>query len=46
MTYVFFREAVFYLLDLDDDLEARCSAEIIEGTTRVETLDGRLVWEP
>lgn len=44
--YLFFRsEGGFYPLELSDDQAARHNAETNPGTTRVETLAGRIVWQ-
>lgn len=44
MIYVFFREGMFYPLELRDDADACANAECNPDTLRVETWDGRIVW--
>jgi hypothetical protein len=45
MIYLFFRKEIgFYPIELEDDDDARANAECNPGTTRVEAMDGRLVW--
>lgn len=43
--YVFVRADMFYLIDLDDDADARINAELNPGTVRVEDIFGNVVWE-
>lgn len=43
-TYIFFREGMFYPIDLKDDEDARQNARVNPGTLRVETLGGTVVW--
>lgn len=42
--YVFFREGMFYPIELADDDDARVNAECNPGTLRVEDAFGRVVW--
>lgn len=43
--YIFFREDVFYPIELENDKEAIEGAELNKGTLRVEDLNGRIVWQ-
>lgn len=43
--YVFFREGMFYPIELRDDADACANAECNPGTLRVESHDGRIVWK-
>ena len=43
-TYIFHREEGFYFIDLKDDADAIANAECNEGTLRVESLSGRIVY--
>lgn len=36
---------MFYPIELKDDADARANAECNPGTTRVETPDGKIIWE-
>lgn len=42
--YLFFRGGFFYPLELADDADAIANAECNPGTSRVEDLDGNVVW--
>lgn len=42
--YIFFRDKMFYPLTLKDDEDARRNAEFNPGTTRVEDIDGNVIW--
>lgn len=42
--YIFFRNDHFYTVSCKDDEEAAECGRINEGTTKVERLDGSLVW--
>ena len=42
--YLFFRGEMFYHVWLKDDVDAVKNAEINEGTTKVTTLGGKVVW--
>jgi hypothetical protein len=44
--YVFFREGMFYPIELRDDADARANAELNPGTLKVEDISGRTVWKP
>jgi hypothetical protein len=44
MTYVFFRNEGFYFVDLKDDADAIENAHHNPGTLRVETMEGREVF--
>ena len=43
--YIFFRADGFYPIELKNDAAAKASAENNPGTLRVETPDGKIVWE-
>lgn len=44
-TYVFYRDEMFYMIDLMDDADAVANAECNPGTRRVESaLTGETVW--
>ena len=43
--YIFFRGDMFYHLELKDDEDAIANANCNEGTTKVEDVNGRLVWQ-
>ena len=43
--YVFFREGMFYPIELRDDNDVQPNVRSNPGTIRVETWDGRVVWE-
>lgn len=43
-TYVFFRDEIFYMIDLADDADAVANAECNPGTRRVEDMRGNQVW--
>jgi len=43
-TYIFFREGMFYPVELRDDADAKVNAELNPGTIRVEDIEGRVVW--
>lgn len=45
MTYIFFREGMFYPVDLDGDAEVLPNVECNPGTIRVEDATGRVVWK-
>lgn len=42
--YVFFREGMFYPINMKDDADAIVNAECNPGTLRVEDVSGRVVW--
>lgn len=48
MIYLFFRlmdgEPFFYPVELDNDAEVLPNVESNPGTTKVTTMDGRVVW--
>jgi len=44
MTYVFYRDEMFYTLELIDDADAVANAECNPGTRRVEDTLGNQVW--
>ena len=44
--YVFFRDGMFYPIEMKDDADACANAECNPGTTRVEDANGRVVWRP
>lgn len=43
--YLFFRDKHFYTINMKDDADAVTNAECNPGTTRVEDINGRIVWE-
>ena len=43
--YIFFRDGHFYPLCLRDDEDAIKNAELNARTSRVEDIEGRIVWE-
>lgn len=43
-TYIFYRDDVFYMIDLIDDADAVANAECNPGTRRVEDMRGNQVW--
>lgn len=44
MTYIFYRENMFYMVELKDDKDAKANAECNPGTRRVEDMRGNQVW--
>lgn len=42
--YVFHREDMFYPIELDDDIDAINNANFNEGTTKVEDIEGNIIW--
>lgn len=42
--YIFVRDRFFYPVELKDDYEAARHAILNPGTTRVEDINGRVVW--
>lgn len=44
-TYIFFREDMFYPIELKDDKDAIANAEYNAGTIRVEDVFGNVIWE-
>lgn len=44
MTYIFYRENMFYMVELKDDKDAKANAEVNPGTIRVEDMRGNIVW--
>ena len=42
--YIFYREDMFYPLNLKDDADAIANAECNEGTTKVEDIHGNVIW--
>jgi hypothetical protein len=46
MTYIFYRDRHFYPVDgITNDSECAKHIALNPGTTKVETMDGRLVWK-
>ena len=43
--YLFFREDMFYPLELVDDDDANANAECNHGTAEVRTFDGEIIWK-
>lgn len=43
-SYVFYRDEIFYMIDLADDADAVANAECNPGTRRVEDMRGNQVW--
>lgn len=43
-TYVFYRDEMFYMIELMDDADAVANAECNPGTRRVEDMKGNQVW--
>ena len=43
-TYVFYRDEMFYMIELQDDADAVANAEFNPGTRRVEDMLGNQVW--
>ena len=43
-TYVFYRDEMFYMIELMDDADAVANAECNPGTRRVEDMRGNQVW--
>ena len=43
-SYVFYRDEMFYMIDLMDDADAVANAECNPGTRRVEDMNGNQVW--
>ena len=44
MLDVFFRQGMFYPIQLASDADARLNAECNPGTIRVERFDGTIIW--
>lgn len=44
-TYIFFREDMFYPINLKNDEDAIANAECNAGTIRVEDVFGNVIWE-
>jgi hypothetical protein len=44
-TYIFFRDDMFYPVELKDDEDAIANAKLNSGTLKVEDLNGRVVWK-
>lgn len=42
--YVFYRDDMFYMIDLMDDADAVANAECNPGTRRVKDMKGNQVW--
>lgn len=42
--FLFFREDMFYPVELENDADAIANAKINYGTIRVEDANGRVVW--
>ena len=42
--YLFFRQDMFYPVELENDADAIANAKINDGTIRVEDVNGRVVW--
>lgn len=43
-SYVFYRDEMFYMIDLADDADAIANAECNPGTRRVEDMSGNQIW--
>ena len=43
--YIFFREDMFYPIELKDDKDAIKSALYNRGTLKVENINGKIIWE-
>lgn len=43
-SYVFYRDEMFYVIELMDDQDACANAECNPGTRRVEDMRGNQVW--
>ncbi len=43
-TYIFFRDDMFYMIELMDDADAVANAECNPGTRRVEDMRGNKIW--
>lgn len=43
-TYIFYRDDMFYMIELMDDADAVANAECNPGTRRVEDMRGNQVW--
>ncbi len=43
-TYFFYRDHIFYMIELMDDADAVANAECNPGTRRVEAMKGNQVW--
>jgi len=44
-TYIFHRGDMWYPIEMYDDADAIRGAHINIGTTKVETLEGKVIWE-
>lgn len=44
--YIFFRDKLWYPIELRDDKDAIANALNNPGTTKVETPSGEIVWQP
>jgi hypothetical protein len=44
-TYVFFREGFFYFIEEENDEKVLNHVELNPGTKRIETVDGRVVYD-
>lgn len=42
--YIFFRDDMWYPVECKDDAEVLVHVELNPGTTRVEDMNGRVVW--
>lgn len=45
MIYLFFREGMFYPIEDESDEKVLAHIPLNPGTLKVETFDGRVVWE-
>jgi hypothetical protein len=45
ITYVFFREGFFYFIEEENDEKVLKHVELNPGTKRIETVDGRVVYD-
>lgn len=43
-TYIFYRDDMFYMIELMDDADAVANAECNPGNRRVEDMRGNQVW--
>ncbi len=43
-TYIFYRDDMFYMIELIDDADAVANAECMDCTRRVEDMRGNQVW--
>lgn len=46
MTVLFFREGMFYPIDVPEDDDLAKHAELNPGTLRIEDIRGKVLWQP